>query len=85
MEARLSNDENFDTFFNRVKKYFDQWTGLAEASDFESLYFSILKERILESCMKSSVPLLEKKNNSYMGELKKLRTPTQILDFTKRS
>ncbi|GFR99385.1 hypothetical protein ElyMa_002791900 [Elysia marginata] len=43
LAAEPGQDENFETFLNRVKRYFDRWTDLAKAVDFDSLFFLILK------------------------------------------
>ena len=47
MQAEPALDENFDTFLNRVKRYFDQWTRLTGAHDFESLSFLDRKEKTI--------------------------------------
>ena len=71
MQAKPALDENFDTFLNRVKRYFDQWTRLAGAHDFESLSFLVLKERILDCCNNEFSAYIKDKQPSSANDLKK--------------
>ncbi|GFR69189.1 hypothetical protein ElyMa_003751200 [Elysia marginata] len=55
----------------RVKKCFDRWTDLAKAVDFDSLFFLILKERVLDSCNEEFSAFIKAKHPSTVCELKK--------------
>ncbi|GFO49682.1 reverse transcriptase [Plakobranchus ocellatus] len=64
--------ENFETFVNRVKRYFDRWIGLANVSTFEQLVFLMLKEQIYSSCSDELATYLKERKPSSLEHMKDL-------------
>ncbi|GFO49347.1 reverse transcriptase [Plakobranchus ocellatus] len=64
--------ENFETFVNRVKRYFDRWIGLANVSTFEQLVFLMLKEQIYSSCSDELAKYLKDRKPTSLEHMKDL-------------
>ncbi|GFN96904.1 reverse transcriptase [Plakobranchus ocellatus] len=64
--------ENFETFVNRVKRYFDRWIGLANVSTFEQLVFLMLKEQIYSSCSDELATYLKDRKPTSLEHMKDL-------------
>ncbi|GFO08841.1 Gag-Pol polyprotein [Plakobranchus ocellatus] len=70
--AKPKKDENFDTFFNRVNRYFCRWLHLASAHDLASLSFLILKEQVFFACDPDFVTYAKDRHPKSSEELKKI-------------
>ena len=72
--AQPEDTENFDSFVNRLLKFFDRWIQLegVETGDYKNLYELMLMDQIYAACSKELVTFLKEHRPTGLQSLKEL-------------
>ncbi|GFN82934.1 hypothetical protein PoB_000944000 [Plakobranchus ocellatus] len=69
VEDKPQADEDFGTFINRAKRYFDGWIELSAMSILEGLSYLICSEIALQACDEDFVAYVKDRSSSDMVSL----------------
>ncbi|GFO15099.1 reverse transcriptase [Plakobranchus ocellatus] len=70
LSVRPQDDEDFGTFINRAKRYFDRWVELSEVTTLEGLSYLICSEIAVQACDEDFVAYVKDPSPSDMVSLK---------------
>ncbi|GFO17468.1 hypothetical protein PoB_004397300 [Plakobranchus ocellatus] len=70
LSVKPQDDEDFGTFINRAKRYFDRWVELWGVSTLEGLSYLICSEIALQACDEDFVAYVKDRSPSVMVSLK---------------
>ena len=78
-------EEDFGTYINRARRYFDRWLELSSVSTFDELAFFICSEVSLQTCEEEFVAYIKDRTPTDMAALKSVATSSLTRDQIARS